>query len=1133
MRIHFRLTLICPLFAVSLWGQSSTGTATMTGAVTDSTGSVVPGAKVTVTNRDAGFVFTSVSTPEGTWYIPNLNPGNYQLRIEAEGFKAYIQDGITLRTAEQPRLDVRLEVGSVAESIMVTGAAPLLETETATSGQVLEGQTIVKMPVMQKAFYRIYLYMPGMNVISGNGSEQHAIGQRQRALGYTIDGISAKEPVLGNPNAFDTVITSTLDMIQEFKMYTTGLPAEFGHNTGGQLSGVMKSGTNQFHGSVEDRYLNGKLVHRQYFEQLRRCQASVFSTTIIPCNPFTYHEMSATAGGPIRIPHVYNGKDRTFFFGGFQRHHEKVTETFIGNVPSPDMYGGNFNFGGRGYPIYDPNTTRLEDGVWVRDPFPGNMVPQNRFDAVAKNILARNPWKAPNDPGTLTPNGPINNLIVPTKGRYYITRYDFKVDHQFSANNKIFGRYSHNRSRAPGRFANELLWTLPDPNIVPFIDLHNMVLSDTHTFNPTTINEARFGWNARNQTNSPPTTNGDWARQLGIPNTSAESFPDILNTSGSRYYNLGPGGFSERRGADFSFQNNVTKIISKHTLKFGYEVIRTTYDSLVETFPSGRYVMGGSEFPFRPNTGNAFANFLLGTVASATFTQAQAHWRPRWWSHSFYLQDDYKPIRNLTLSLGLRWSYESPFQTAEGKQSQFDPNATDPLTGLKGAIVHKAGSLASGRYNNWQPRLGVAYNFKPKWVFRGNFGIITADLLTSTLNNNFEEYLATANIQALPGDPRTVFALSQGPPTIKFNVAQDGSVPFVGTNYGGRNASWFDPHMRMPYVMNWSGGVQYQMSNSWLAELLYQGSAGVGLLNNWDINVVPLNVSTDAVQLNRIRTQYQNFKPYPQFGQIQHYSNYGHNTYHGMTLRAEKRYSTGMTINSFWTWSKSMNEADNDGGASGITWYNRRLEKGRASFDIHHRWVSTVTYELPFGKGRRFMNAGGVKNAVFGGWETVYTQTFQSGPPFTVTFAGTSNVYLPGANRPIQLKPNDEVKLEHVDIGPNRFPFSAQKRYVNINGFAYPASFTAGTLGRNTLQGPGLIWGQASLSKEWPIYERVRFNLRFDVNNVYKYHNFNLPNSVYNASDPSLFGTFSGTRGSFSDVGTGRWHGIMVFRVMW
>ena len=169
---------------------------------------------------------------------------------------------------------------------------------------MLEGETIVKIPVLQKAFYRIYLYMPGMNVING----QHAVGQRQRSLGFTLDGVNAKEPVLGNPNSHETVITSTLDMIQEFKMYTTGMPAEFGHSSGGQLSGVFKSGTNEFHGSLEDRYLNGALVHRQYFDQLKRCQ-----NALNICNPFTYHEMGGTVGGPVIIPKLYNGKDKTFF----------------------------------------------------------------------------------------------------------------------------------------------------------------------------------------------------------------------------------------------------------------------------------------------------------------------------------------------------------------------------------------------------------------------------------------------------------------------------------------------------------------------------------------------------------------------------------------------------------------------------------------------------------------------------------------------------------------------------------------------------------------------------------------------------------------------------------------------------
>jgi hypothetical protein len=242
-----------------------------------------------------------------------------------------------------------------------------------------------------------------------------------------------------------------------------------------------------------------------------------------------------------------------------------------------------------------------------------------------------------------------------------------------------------------------------------------------------------------------------------------------------------------------------------------------------------------------------------------------------------------------------------------------------------------------------------------------------------------------------------------------------------------------------------------------------------------------------------------------------------------------------LTISSFWTFSKTMNDVDEDGGAGGITFYNRSLEKARAGYDINHRFVTTFTYELPVGKGKRYLNVGGWRNGVLGGWELVGSQHFQSGPPMTIGFGGSPNVYLPfGASRPIQVAPNDEVKLKHVDIGPNRFPPSAQNRYLKVDGFRYPASFQPGTLGRNTLQAPGLVWMQASIAKQFPMFaERVRFHLRFDVNNVYKYHNFNPPNGTFNATDPSVFGTFNGTRGSFSDIGTGRWHGIMVFRIEW
>ncbi len=1129
----FQRELMLLVLGAAAFAQT-TGTATIIGAISDSTGSVVVGAKVTCVNTGTSFVTQSVTNEGGAYYLPNLIPGAYRLTIEAHGFKQYVRDGIILRTAETPRIDVQLEVGNVAETITVSAAASILETETAASGQVLEGQTIEKIPVFQKIMNRIHIYMPGMNVVN----DLHAVGQRTRALGYTLDGLSAKEAGNGSANDAFGIVNTTLDMIQEFKLFTTGLPAEFGHHSGGLLSGVFKSGTNQLHGSVDQRYLPDYLLHRGYMEQTKRCQEGAPI-----CNPFTQYDFNAIVGGPVYIPKLYNGKDKTFFFFGYGRHHEQLSETYIGSTPNQAMYEGDFGFGGKGLPIYDPDTTRQDaSGRWIRDSFPNNRIPQSRFDPVSRKILSLNPWRAPTAPEILTANGPANNLVVPSSGHAFYNKFDVKIDHQFNPNHRIFGRYSWVPSYGlvypSGRYSSVLKDSsaagpsLFDPYFEVPNTVRNAVISDTYTINPTSINELRLGFNRHHRTRVPETQGKGWAAQLGIPNVSAESFPEIRG-GGSKYYDFGPEGKDEQVAEDFSFQNNFTKIVGTHTIKTGYEVIRTRRNALPASFPSGIYNMGGTELPFTPNTGNAFASFLLGTVANAQFTNAAATWLPRWWSHSGYVQDDYKPLRTLTLNLGVRWSYESPFSTKHSQQSQFDPNAIDPSTGLKGAILHGGSQLAKRDLNNFQPRIGLAWNFKPRWVFRSNFGLITGDLMVNAINQNFQEYLATASIEPPPGDPRIPFKLSQGPPPFRFNLNPDGSTPFVGTNFGSRTADWYDPNMRMPYVMNWSGGVQWEFRRTWVAELLYQGSAGVGLLNNWNINVLPLDISRDPNQLETIRQQYQNFRPYPQFGGIQYFSNFGHSTYHGATVRVEKRYSTGFTLNSFYTWSKSLNNADNDGGTSGITFYNRSLEKGRANYDVHHRFLTTFTYELPWGKGHRFMNVGGWRNAIVGGWELVWVQAFQTGQPFTVSFAGSPKRYLPGDSRPIQIKSNDEAKLRHVDIGPNRFPIPAQNRYLKLDAFAYPDNFQPGTLGRNTLEAPGIIWSQASLSKEFRFRERLRFQLRFDVNNVFQNQNFIAPDSTYNAINPATFGTFATTRGSISDIGNGRWHGIMVFRVEW
>jgi hypothetical protein len=582
-------------------------------------------------------------------------------------------------------------------------------------------------------------------------------------------------------------------------------------------------------------------------------------------------------------------------------------------------------------------------------------------------------------------------------------------------------------------------------------------------------------------------------------------------------------------------QDNLTKVSGRHTFKMGYELMRTRHNVRIASNPSGVYHFGGTDFPFRPNTGNAYAAFMLGSVVKADFTQDLASWLPRWWSQAAYFQDDFRVNRRLTLNLGVRWQYESPFSTKYGQQSQFSPTATDPLTGRPGAILHGKGLLSKRDLNNFQPRVGMAYTLSDKTVFRGGFALNTLDLWTAGLTENFEEYFATATVEQAPGNPDVAFYLRNGPPRTQFNIQADGSAPFVGTNYSSRNASWRDPNMRLPYVMNWNGGFQHQLNSQLLAEITYQGSAGVGLLNRWDINQIPLNISTDPARLNEIFRASQNFKPYPQFGSVFHYANYGHSSYHSGTLKVEKRFSKGYSVTSFYTFAKSIDEASDDGAAGGITFYNRRLEKARSSYDVTHRWVTYALWELPFGKGRKWMNsANPLVNGVLGGWELNTIQTLESGVPMTFSFTGSPFNYLPGAGRP-DMAPGrtyDSIRLDWDRKGPCRHQTSCRPPWADVNAFAYPAAFTAGNSGRNVLTGPGNLWHQVSISKSFKFKERFTGLVRYDINNPFKYYFFNNPTTAVDlrAATRQNFGQITGNQGSFSGLG-GRTYQQIVLKV--
>jgi hypothetical protein len=579
-----------------------------------------------------------------------------------------------------------------------------------------------------------------------------------------------------------------------------------------------------------------------------------------------------------------------------------------------------------------------------------------------------------------------------------------------------------------------------------------------------------------------------------------------------------PGGTLYQVTESYTLQNNVTFIRPGHTFKTGYELLRTRGNTRAASLEAGVYRFGGTDFPFTPNTGNDFAAFLLGSVVRADFNTRLANWLPRWSSHAFFFQDDWRVTPTLTLNLGLRWSYESPFETKYGQQSQFDGAAIDPVSGRTGAILHPKGPLGVKDRNNFQPRVGLAYRLHDKMVLRGGFGLTTIDLFTAGLDQNFEEYFTSVSVQRPVGDPRTAFLISQGPGPVSFRILPDGTSPFVGANYNSRSATRYDPAMRSPYSMNWNTTFQYQFAPTWLVETSYQGSAGVGLLNSWDTNAIPLEISRDRAVLDQVFQNAQNYRPFPHFGVVNLWSNFGHLTYHSGTLKVEKRLSGGLTFTSFITLSKAIDEADADGGATGVTYYNRRLEKGRAGYDIARRSVTYATYELPFGRGRAWLNRRGLPDYLLGGWNLAWIQLFQTGQPVTFLVGGSPNRYLPGVMRQNQILPNDQVVVEDWTIG-DRFDNNLKNAMWNIRGFAYPAAYTPGTLGRNTVDGPGMIWSQVSLAKNVRFGEKYNLDVRFDIQNPFKRPNFSNPVSTANITNPGTFGKPTATVGSWSGMG--------------
>lgn len=1117
--MKLRLFLLAALCAAVVLAQI--GTSTITGRVTDSTGAVIPAVQVTVVHPATNFTYNAVTNVEGIFRVPSLQPGFYRLTFEAEGFKKGIRENVELRTGDTLAVDMSLEVGSLTESIEVTGETPLLETETSATGTVVSGTVLYDMPLYQRYINSTLNIVPGMTTggyaYGGSLGSYHVAGQRSGAIGIFEDGVNGNDQQGGTET-----IKPVQNAVAEVKVLTTVPPAEYGHSAGGVISVVKKSGTNELHGMGSFYGRTARMQHRLFFDRERASQPREGRPNGLPT---FFMQPDANIGGPIVIPKVYDGRNKSFFFFGYQRLHEKKVAQVDATTPTAAMKAGDFNFPVATFnQIFDPaSTQRRADGTWARDPFANNMIPQSRFDPVARKVLEFDPWVTPNRPGTFNALGPNGNYLADEFALVFFDDYNVRLDHQFNPSFKIYTSYTENRSSGYGRPINIRMdrpeFDHQQGNLSPFHQ-RNISAGKTWIVSPTLINDARVGYYRRVNTTSVPSFQGNWAQTLGIPNVGPELMPAF--GSGNRFspdsiYGITGATPSQLVNETLSFRDDLSWFRGTHAFKFGYEVLNYRLNSAIIANPvlfSFQNVTSGlqSNGANAPNTGNTFAGFLTGYVQSAVFRSELTSWLPRNSIHSFYMQDDWKVSPTLTLNLGVRYSNEGPFNTKHGLMSNFDPAATDPLTGRRGAIAHPESGLNTRDNNNFNPRLGLAWHPLEKWVIRGGFGFYTVDVKFPLFRDQYDEYVALANQQAAPGDPTPIYRISQGtaPPTAKVNPNL--TSPFVGTNFSGRNVNWWDPALRNPYVMNWNASVQYEFKPNYLLEFSYQASAGVGLIERWQANTFPIDfAANDPVLRNEAFRRAQDFRPYPHFGNIMMRSNFGHSTFHSGTIKLEKRMSRGVFFNTFYTYSKALDSQDTDNAGSGVApIQNRGLEKGRASFDRNHRWIGVLNWELPFGQGKRFMSSGGGwKNALFGGWELSWIQTVESGNPLTFSFDGSPHNYYPtfaGNRRPNLVGTPEFDYGAWNNGGDDRFTLQNRPAVVDINAFAYPGPFEIGNAGRGILTGPPLVWSQVSAQKNFRIGERLNAQIRWDFQNALKTYNFTGPTTTVDFRNPRTFG---------------------------
>ena len=1087
------------IFVVLAWASTvhaQVGGGAVTGQVTDEAGGHIPGALVTAIHVDSGRSRTVVTGSDGSYSIPSLLPGTYRVQAELTGFRLLVREGVRIATGETARIDIQLKLGNVSEAVVVHADAPLLRSESAGVGHVVDNRRIVDLPLNGRSFIALATLAPGVAVPPPPAAPLPRInGGRPRTNEYLFDGISVLQPEPGQVAFFPNI-----DAIQEFKIESNSPPAEFGRFNGGVVNLTTKSGGNAFRGTVFEFARNEALNARNFFASTN------------PTKPgFRRNQFGGVAGGPIR-------RDRTFFFADYQGQRQTIGRTVISTVPTALQRQGIFvePIGGRVPVIYDPLTTMLTTaGALTRAQIPGNAIPADRTDPVARALLARYPM--PTSPGTANNYRRTDNESVDQD------QVSVRIDHRFTAADQVFGRLT--------RFAETFVpvTPLPDGSGVTSGTLGPQTTTSwsfastyQRTFSNAVLNDFRVGDTRRavDRTATRLSTTASAALNLpGIPSTAR--FPDTLPTFLiAGYQQLGS---PPNTAADFGtsvtqIADTLTWINGNHTIKIGADLRWERLNVLQPPSPTGVFTFSNlfTDLPGTANTGTPLASFLLGQVQQFSIDLQREEIRNRAHFQEYFIQSDWRPSNRLTVTAGVRYTLNFP-STEENDQA-----AVFNLQAQQLEYLGRDGHSRTARQLhklNFGPRLGIVGRVTERTVARAGYGLVWIEMagITTPFTTPVFPFLQTVSQRTLD-NISPAFVLAQGPRVEPMPLTPDAGI--------GQGVFSVDRDLGSGYVQQWNASMQRQLAANVAVEVAYVGSriTRVGLP---DTNVNQLTVEQLALGsalLQRVANPYfgviprssslgdptiplaQLLKPYPQYTTVSLYrNNVGTTIYHGLYAKLEQRLSHGLSYTIGYTRSKLIDDASSVFDASILTGpvanfpvadsFNRKLERDYSTGDIPHVFVTSAVWDIPFGS-RRWRHAGGVLGGLVNDWTLTGVLTLQSGSPLAVTQATNYNAFAGfGTQRPNLIgDPALPARERSVD------------RWFNTAAFAAAPAFTLGSSSRNPIRGPGYRNLDLALVRRLPISGSRMLELRAEVFNASNTPALLAPNTTVGSA---AFGTIT------------------------